>query len=180
MCSTWGRNFCRQLPEGSVKGKAIVEVGSMDVNGSCRPWITQQLPASYLGTDMQPGPGVDVVCTGEELVARIGVETADVLICTEVLEHVEHWHPFIVAIWSLIKPGGILLLTTRSPGFPLDNYPADHWRFTVRDMLTIFGEQELLTITADPTSDPGVGVIVRKATDLLIRIEAFSMNQGPS
>lgn len=175
MCSTWGKNFCRQLPEGSIKGKHVVEVGSLDVNGSSRPWVTQQLPASYLGTDMQEGPGVDVVCTGEELVGRIGTETADLLICTEVLEHVEEWFSFTEAIWSLIKPGGILLLTTRAPGFPLHNYPADWWRFTVRDMLAIFSEQELLTVTADPTTDPGVGIIVRKVDSALTRVKAYSM-----
>jgi SAM-dependent methyltransferase len=175
MCSTWGRNFCRQLPEGSVKGKVVIEVGAYDVNGSCRPWIVQQLPASYLGTDMQAGPNVDLVCTGEELPERVGLESADLIICTEVLEHVEHWFQFVRSIWSVIRPGGILLLTTRSPGFPLHNYPADWWRFTVKDMLTIFEDQEILTITADPTSDPGVGVIVRKTCEDLTEVKAYSM-----
>jgi len=170
MCSTWGRNFCRQLPEGSIKGKTVVEVGSVDVNGSCRPWIVSQLPASYLGTDMQEGPNVDVVCTGEELPEKIGRESCDLLICTEVLEHVEHWFEFVRSIWSTIKLSGILLLTTRSPGFPLHNYPSDHWRFTVRDMLTIFEYQEILTVTADPTTDPGVGVIIRKRDEALTAV----------
>lgn len=162
MCSTWGRNFCRMLPEGTVEGKDILEVGSFDVNGSCRPLIMQRLPASYVGTDMQAGPGVDVVCEGENLPNCIGVECKDVIVCTEVLEHVERWFQFLTAVWSVLKPSGVLLLTTRSPGFPLHNYPADYWRFTVRDMLAIFESQEILTVTADPTSDPGVGVIVRK------------------
>lgn len=178
MCSTWGKNFCRMLPEGSVKGKAVVEVGAFDVNGSCRPWIVQQLPASYIGTDMVSGPNVDIVCTGEELPAVCGESSADLLICTEVLEHVEEWFSFLDAIWSVIKPGGILLLTTRSPGFPLHNYPADWWRFTVRGMLTIFEDQELLTVTADPTTDPGVGVIIRKRTSDLTAVQAYSM-QSP-
>lgn len=170
MCSTWGRNFCRQLPEGSIKGKSVVEVGAVDVNGSCRPWIVSQLPASYLGTDMQEGPNVDLVCNGEELPEKIGRESCDLLICTEVLEHVENWFEFTQSIWSAIRLGGILLLTTRSPGFPLHNYPSDHWRFTVRDMLTIFEDQEILTVTADPTTDPGVGVIIRKRDESLTAV----------
>jgi SAM-dependent methyltransferase len=155
------------LPEGSVKCRSVIEVGAYDVNGSCRPWIMQQLPASYIGTDMQPGPGVDLVCTGQELPSKVGTEAADLVVCTEVLEHVEDWHGFLTSIWSVLRNGGILLLTTRSPGFPLHNYPADHWRFTVRDMLAIFGEQDILTVTADPTSDPGVGVIVQKRSKRL-------------
>lgn len=175
MCSTWGRNFCRQLPEGSVKGKDVLEVGAVDVNGSCRPWIVQQLPASYIGTDMAEGPNVDIVCRGEDLPEKLGVNTVDLLICTEVLEHVEEWFLFVEAIWSLVKTGGIFLLTTRSPGFPLHNYPSDWWRFTVCDMLSIFRNQEILTVTADPTSDPGVGVIIRKQNNDLTKIEAYSM-----
>lgn len=164
MCSTWGRNFCRQLPEGSVKDKRVLEVGAVDVNGSCRPWILQQLPAAYVGTDMQPGPNVDIVCRGEDLPEAVGSESQDLVVCTEVLEHVEGWFHFLESIWITIRTGGILLLTTRSPGFPIHNYPSDYWRFTVRNMMEIFGEQELLTVTADPTSDPGVGVIVRKVS----------------
>lgn len=179
MCSTWGRNFCRQLPEGSIKGKSVVEVGAVDVNGSCRPWIVSQLPASYLGTDMQEGPNVDLVCTGKELPEKIGRESCDLLICTEVLEHVESWFEFVQSIWSTIKLGGILLLTTRSPGFPLHNYPSDHWRFTVRDMLTIFEDQEILTMTADPTTDPGVGVIIRKRDESLTAVNPQKAS-GPS
>ena len=176
MCSVWGRNFCRYLPEGSIAGRHVIEVGAMDVNGSCRGWISQQLPASYLGTDMQSGPGVDQVCTGEELVTQLGRDRADILICTEVLEHVEHWHQFLTDIWSILKAGGILLLTTRSPGFPLHNYPADWWRFTFMDMWQIFSGQEILTLTNDPTTDPGVGVIVRKVDDTVHKVEAYSMN----
>ena len=179
MCSTWGRNFCRQLPEGSIKGKSVVEVGAVDVNGSCRPWIVSQLPASYLGTDMQEGPNVDLVCTGKELPEKIGRESCDLLICTEVLEHVESWFEFVQSIWSTIKLGGILLLTTRSPGFPLHNYPSDHWRFTVRDMLTIFKDQQILTVTADPTTDPGVGVIIRKRDESLTAVNPQKAS-GPS
>lgn len=167
MCSVWGRNFCRYLPEGSIRGSVVVEVGAYDVNGSCRPWITQQLPLTYVGTDMQAGPSVDMVCFGEELPNQFGTEYADILVCTEVLEHVDNWRGFLRSILSVVKTGGLLLLTTRSPGFPLHNYPADYWRFTVRNMLEIFREQDILTVTADPTTDPGVGVIIRKTCETL-------------
>ena len=168
MCSTWGKNFARQLPEGSIKGKVVVEVGAYDVNGSCRQAVVQQLPAQYIGTDMQAGPGVDMVCSGLELPEKLGHEFADLIICTEVLEHVREYADFLLSIWSVLKVGGILLLTTRSPGFPYHEYPSDHWRFTWSDMAYTFGEQDILTLTKDPTSDPGVGIIVRKVDGVLL------------
>lgn len=167
MCSTWGVNFARYLPAGSVEGKIVVEVGAADIYGSCRPLIMQRGPASYVSTDMQPGVGVDLVCSGTALPERIGKESADVIICTEVLEHVKEWREFVVAIWSVLRPGGILLLTTRSPGFPYHEYPSDHWRWTQDHMHIIFYDQQILTLTDDPTTDPGVGVIVRKQSETL-------------
>lgn len=167
MCSTWGVNFARYLPAGSVKGNRVIEIGARDINGSCRPMVMQQGPVSYTSTDMDSGPGVDIVCAGQDLPGRLGTEVADVLICTEVLEHVKDWDEFIQSIWSLLPVGGVLLLTTRSPGFPYHEYPCDHWRFTFEDMAAIFGSQEICTLTKDPTSDPGVGIIVRKRSNLL-------------
>jgi 2-polyprenyl-3-methyl-5-hydroxy-6-metoxy-1,4-benzoquinol methylase len=88
-------------------------------------------------------------------------------VCTEVLEHVQDYAAFLQSIWSVLKVGGILLLTTRSPGFPYHEYPSDHWRFTWSDMAYMFQGQDILTLTKDPTSDPGVGIIVRKVDGTL-------------
>ena len=161
------------LPEGCLTGKSIVEVGAYDVNGSCRPLILQHLPSSYLGIDISSGPGVDLVCSAEDLPTKIGRESVDIVICTEVLEHVDDWKRFIESILSVLRHDGILLLTTRSPGFPLHNYPSDHWRFTLKNMLEVFAEQEILTVTVDPTSDPGVGVIIRKKSDSVLTTIPF-------
>lgn len=167
MCSPWCVNFARMLPHWSVPGKSVLEIGSLDVNGSCRQLIMQQCPASYLGTDMREGPGVDLVCLAEKLPDSLGIESADVIICTEVLEHVLDWYFFIRQIWSLLRLNGVLLLTTRSPGFHRHDYPSDYWRFTTDILRQVFDAQEILTLTIDPTPDPGVGIIVQKMGDSL-------------
>ena len=54
----------RALTPEQVAGKRVVEVGAYNYNGSARDAISVRDPKAYLGTDAQPGPGVDVVCPG--------------------------------------------------------------------------------------------------------------------
>ena len=39
-------------------GTRVLEVGSLDINGSVRPIFTD---CEYVGLDLGPGPGVDVI-----------------------------------------------------------------------------------------------------------------------
>ena len=50
------------LTADNVRGKTVIEVGSMNVNGSLRGHVTALSPASYVGIDFMAGSGVDVVC----------------------------------------------------------------------------------------------------------------------
>src|SRR5258707_13747716 len=46
------------------------------------------------------------------------------------LEHAENWQAALTGMLAVLLPGGLLVLTTRSEGFPLHGYPDDHWRFS--------------------------------------------------
>src|SRR3972149_7953176 len=74
-----------------VRGRTVLEVGALDVNGSLRPPSLSLGPAVYTGVDMQGGPGVDVICRVERLTGRFGRASMDVVVSTEMLEHVEDW-----------------------------------------------------------------------------------------
>lgn len=113
-----------------VTGKHVLEVGSMDVNGSVRPHIQSLEPASYLGVDIAPGPGVDQVVNVHDLVATLGQSRFDLVVSTEMLEHVEDWTDALLQMKSVLRPGGAMVLTTRRPGFPRHHHPNDYWRFT--------------------------------------------------
>lgn len=112
-----------------IAGKRILEVGALNVNGSLRDHCTQHNPALYIGVDMVPGPGVDVILPAEHLSNVFAEEAFDLIICTEMLEHAEHWYACLAEMISVLRLGGTMLLTTRSPGFPLHNFPHDWWRF---------------------------------------------------
>ena len=144
-----------------IRGKNVLEVGSLDVNGSPR-WIIELLePESYIGVDMRQGPKVDLICDACNLVDTFGTEQFGVVVSTEMLEHAEDWRGAVSNMKRVLVPGGLLLITTRSPGFPLHDYPGDHWRFTAQDALEIFADMEELEVTVDPMA-PGILVRARK------------------
>lgn len=119
-----------------IADKDVWEAGSFDVNGSLKPAVLQFTPRTYTGTDIRPGPNVDRVLPAEELPP----EEADVIICTEMLEHAQSWHSALAGLVRVLRPGGRLILTTRGPGFPKHDHPGDYWRFTVELMKEALSE----------------------------------------
>jgi SAM-dependent methyltransferase len=162
MCNVAGVVFAAStLSRDDIQGRRVLEVGSHDVNGSLRPVLESWGPAEYVGVDLAPGPGVDVVCPAEQLVARFGTARFDVLVSTEVIEHVEDWRAVISNCKRVLAPGGLILLTTRSPGYPYHAFPHDFWRYDQADMRAIFADFEILALQDDPTR-PGVFLQARK------------------
>jgi len=84
------------------------------------------------------GKYVDVVLPAKRLVGCFGPEPFDVVISTEVMEHVFDWRLIINNIKSVLKRGGFIYLTTRSRDFPYHAHPHDHWCYETSDMVGIF------------------------------------------
>lgn len=152
------------LTPAEVKDVHVIEAGAYNVNGSVRAAVEALDPASYTGTDAQPGPGVDAVCPAEKL----DRDAAGIVISTEMLEHAGDWQAAVAGMIRALTPGGLLVLTTRSEGFPYHGYPDDHWRFSVEAMGEIMAAagMDVLDLRADPDpSSPGVFVKARKPQD---------------
>jgi SAM-dependent methyltransferase len=147
-----------------VEGKRVVEAGAYNYNGSVRPVYEAMGPASYVGTDEQAGPGVDVVCPAEKLPDLLGEDSADVVISTEMLEHAHDWRAAMAGMVTVLAPGGLLLLTTRGPGFPFHPHPGDYWRFTVEQMDATCEAcgLEMVRLEPDVPDQPGVFLLARK------------------
>lgn len=147
---------CRTLSAEHVAGKRVLEVGSYDVNGTVRPHVESLGPAEYLGVDAADGPCVDMVADCANLANAVGYAAWDVVITTEMLEHVEDWRACMYQLVAALKPGGVLLITTRSPGFPYHPFPEDYWRYTRAQMRSILNALGLHVLVIEDDPEPGV------------------------
>lgn len=149
-------SFLRKiLTEDVVRDKDVLEVGSFNVNGSARDIVSTLSPATYVGVDMALQPGyVDEVVCASNLTTRFGGSSWDVVVSTEMLEHTEDWEAAVSNMKSVVKPGGLLVVTARSPGFPYHGYTNDYWRFRTVDVAAMFSDFVTLHLADDP-SEPG-------------------------
>jgi SAM-dependent methyltransferase len=86
--------------------RKVLEIGSLDVNGSVRGFF---LGCDYIGLDVAPGPGVDVVCEGQKFDAPN--ETFETVICCEVMEHNPYWKETFDNMMRVLKPGGLMIMS---------------------------------------------------------------------
>ncbi len=152
------------LTREEIENKRILEVGSFNVNGSLRSLIETYKPAEYIGADIAAGACVDVICDVTKLEERFGEKSFDMVVATELMEHVKDWRTAIHNIKAVCKPGGVILVTTRSPGFVYHGYPHDFWRYELQDMQRIFQDCRIEKLEPDP--DKGVFIKCVKPADL--------------
>lgn len=135
------RRFLERVAALHPVSGPLLEIGSLDVNGSVRDLFPRADP--YVGIDLAPGAAVDVVASGHAFGRD---ESFDLVVTTECLEHDPRWDLTLRTIVRVLRPGGTLLLTCAttgrhehgtartSPGMsPATN---DHYRnLTARDVL---------------------------------------------
>ena len=96
----------------------------------------------YVAIDLSKEEGVDVISDGHNLGIR-GL-SVDVVVCTQVLEHVRNPFRFVSEIWRILKPGGRLFLTV--PAFyPIHGGPYDAWRFLPDGIKILLGNFSRVT-----------------------------------
>ena len=103
---TWWSRKAREI--GRVR--RVIEIGSRDINGSIRALFACR---EYVGIDIAPGPGVDLVADGATWRPEL---PADLVVCAEVLEHTPVAPLVVLNAAAMLVPGGRFLLTCAAPG----------------------------------------------------------------
>lgn len=155
----------RNLPREKLTahGSRVLEVGSFHPLGGYRSLVNLCSGSTeYVGVDIRDGPGVDIVCQGEDIFELFGPDSFDVVIATELLEHVRDWRTIISNLKRVCKPLGTIIVTTRSKGYGYHAAPFDFWRYEAADIERIFSDCELISIEQD-SSAPGIFATVRKS-----------------
>jgi SAM-dependent methyltransferase len=108
------RRFCEEVrarfPE-RFRGSAVLEVGSLNVNGTIRDLFAG---CRYVGLDCSPGAGVDVVAVAHEYMAADGV--FDVVCAVETFEHDPHAAATVGNMLRMLRPGGLFFMTCAGEG----------------------------------------------------------------
>ncbi len=97
--------------------KRVLEVGSLNVNGSVRPYFRR---CEYTGIDYVDGPGVDIPVGVEEYEHSYYTREGkfDVVVCCEVLEHDPCAFSSLVCMFSMLKLGGLFIMTCANEARP--------------------------------------------------------------
>ena len=108
----------------------ILDLGSLDVNGSYREYFDHALGAdwTYRGIDMAAGKNVDIVLQDPYNWREIRSSSTDIVISGQAFEHIEFFWLSILEIFRVLKPEGLCCLIAPSGG-PEHRYPVDCWRF---------------------------------------------------
>ena len=143
---------------GLLDASPVLEVGSCDVNGTIRSHFR---PERYIGVDVVEGRGVDRVVSPTEL--PFDADFFAAAVSTEMLEHAEFPAAVLWEMRRVLKPDGVVLLTTRSNGFPPHN-PPDYHRFSVAQITDLLRWVGFVVEVADTDPEaPGVFVVARKS-----------------
>lgn len=109
-------------------GMEVLDIGSLNVNGEARS-VVMDYARKFVGIDMRPGPGVDEVMLGSQILKRFGPSSFDLVINMNTLEHDLEFQHTLYQSYQVLKPSGFMVVVTPTFGFPIHRHPKDYWRF---------------------------------------------------
>ena len=112
-----------------------------------------------VAVDIRPGHGVRIL--GDAQALPLADAAFDVVLCTEVLEHLPEPQRAIDEMRRVLRPGGLLLLTTRFL-FPIHDAPHDYFRFTKYGLRHLLRGFEIERLDEETDSVASLAVLVQR------------------
>ena len=109
--------------------------------------------------DIRRGVGVQVL--GDAQALGLADAAFDVVLCTEVLEHLPEPQRALDEMFRVLKPSGTLLLTTRFL-FPIHDAPHDYFRFTKYGLRHLLRRFEILELQEETDSVGTLAVLLQR------------------
>lgn len=146
------KQFVKICAETLPISDPIYEFGSLQVPGQegfadLRPLFPDK---EYIGADMREGTGVDIILNLHRV--SLHAESAGTVLILDTLEHVEFPRKAIEEIYRILKPNGILIMSSVM-NFPIHDHPYDYWRFTPEGFKSLLKPFAFLFVDSigDPT-----------------------------
>jgi len=136
-------SLSKQAPSPS-----ILEIGSRNVTGITRRGFFPHCK-DYVGFDVLPGDGVDIVGDAHKLSENCPSDHFDFVYSISVFEHLLFPWKAVLEINKVMKTGGYVFLSTH-PVWPTHELPWDFWRFPCNGFHALFNSYtgfEIVSIT---------------------------------
>lgn len=123
-CGKFAEKYC-------YKGMKVLDVGSMDVNGTVKPIFEG---CDYVGMDISDGKNVDVV--QEPWIFPFNDNSFDVVVSTSCLEHDPK---FWLTVQEMMRVSRKMIYINVPSAQKYHAYPVDCWRFLADSMEALAG-----------------------------------------
>ncbi len=131
-----------------------------------------------LSVDIDPLRKPDVVADAHALPFKDG--EFEMVLCTEVLEHVKNPKKVMDEILRVLTPRGLVVLTTRFV-YPLHDTPHDYWRYTKYGLMHQFRNFDLIEIIPEAQSFTTLAILLQRMAyqsrfrmDKVVKVLLFS------
>lgn len=112
-----------------------------------------------LSVDIDPERKPDIVADAGNL--PFDDNEFEMILCTEMLEHVKN--PFDVEkeFYRVLRPGGRLILTTRFV-YPIHDSPHDYWRYTKYGLRQLFKNWKFVELKEESANFSAVAILLQR------------------
>jgi SAM-dependent methyltransferase len=124
---------------GAMEAPRVLELGTKQSQPPRSTMHRDMVPhaGEFLGTDLEPGPDVDIVADVHRLSDAVGAESFDVILSLSVFEHLKYPQLAAHELMKALRIGGLVLVVTHQT-YPVHGYPNDYFRFSTQALESLF------------------------------------------